>query len=130
MESLGQFKWFGDDVFFFFIVLDFGVIGKREVFVERVVFEVVIGQDMVEIGVVGEEDVVQVVYFMFVLVGVIEEVGDIGNGGGFVGVGFDVDVRVVVDGKKVVDDFEMVFVGWVVSSGDGVYLGEFGSGVV
>lgn len=92
--------------------------------------EAVIGQDTAEIGVAGEEDAVQVVYLTLVPVGAIEEAGDTGNGGGFVGVGLDADARVVADGKKVVDDLETVLAGRVVSSGDGAHLGELGSGVV
>lgn len=85
---------------------------------------------MVEIGVVDEEYIKYVVYFVFILVGVIIEGGKIGNGRGFVGVGFDMDVGVVVDVEEVVDDFEVLVMGGEVDGGDVVDYGKFGRGVV
>lgn len=72
----------------------------------------------------------QIVDFAFVPVRAVVEVAEGGDGGGFVGVGFDADPAVVADAEEVVDDFEAGVARGVVDGGDVGDLGEFGGGVV
>lgn len=73
---LDQFDWFIDDVFFFFILVYFDIICQWEVFVQWIIFEIIICQQMVQVWVVGEGDVIYVEGFMFELVGNWEQVVD------------------------------------------------------
>lgn len=112
------------------VIPDFRVAGHREILPQGMSIEPIIRHDASQIRMVHKKDPKKVIDLTLVPICAIVKGTDGGHGGGFVGVGFHADARVVPDTEEVVDDFEALVLCGVVNGGYVGDLGVFGAGVV
>ena len=123
-EILGELHRLVDNALLDLIVAAFDEAGQREVLAQRMAFEPVIGEDAAEIGVVGEQDAIQIPGLALEPVGRAEHRGDRRHRREFVGRNLHANAHVVAERKQVVDHVEALFAFRIIDAADVHELAE------